>query len=427
MLAGVPGATHRGGMTRRLSPHRAALAPVVVAALVLSACASGGSDAPNAAGGGTSTAPGASSSAAGSPSVAPSPPSASPAPSSGAGSGRASALPGTGSADPATVTPRVTGTVASGLRSPWGLVFLPDGGALLSERDTGRILRLDGRGGTAVVGTVPGVAHGGEGGLLGLAVSPRFASDRLVYAYLTTARDNRVVTMRWAPGGALSAPSAVVTGIPRASNHNGGRLTFGPDGMLYVSTGDASVRGAAQDVGSLGGKILRVTASGSPAPGNPFPGSPVWSLGHRNVQGLAFDAEGRLFASEFGQNTWDELNLIRRGGNYGWPVVEGTANRAGYVDPLRQWPTSQASPSGIAVAQGAVWMAALRGQRLWRVPLTGSGTATGTPTAFFSGMLGRLRTVAAAPDGSLWLVTSTTDGRQAPRRGGDRVLRLTLG
>jgi glucose/arabinose dehydrogenase len=216
----------------------------------------------------------------------------------------------------------------------------------------------------------------------------------------------------------------LLTGIPAGSIHNGGRLAFGPDGMLYVSTGDASTRSRSQDRNSLGGKILRITPDGTPAPGNPFPGSPVWSYGHRNVQGMAWDSRGRMWASEFGQNTWDELNLIRPGTNYGWPVVEGRAGRAGFVDPLAQWPTDKASPSGIAVAAGSVWLAALRGARLWQVPLTATGV--GTAKAWFVGEFGRLRTVSLAPDGPLWLVTSNTDGRGSPRAGDDRILKITL-
>lgn len=320
---------------------------------------------------------------------------------------------------------RVAGTVTTGLTSPWGLAFLPDGSALVSERDTSRIKRITADGGTArTVGTVPGVVHGGEGGLLGIAVAPTFAQDRWLYAYFTGSGGNRVVRMQVSADLRLGAPQSLLTGIPAGPVHNGGRLAFGPDGMLYVSTGDASEGSRSQDRRSLAGKILRLTPDGAPAPGNPFAGSPVWSYGHRNVQGLAWGADGTMWASEFGQNTWDELNRIEPGRNYGWPVVEGRAGRAGFVDPLVQWRPAQASPSGIAVAAGSVWLAALRGQRLWQVPLIGSGV--GDPTELLRGEQGRLRTVAAAPDGSLWLVTSNTDGRGSPRRGDDRILRLTL-
>ena len=277
---------------------------------------------------------------------------------------------------------------------------------------------------------MPGVDAGGEGGLLGIALRPRAEGSTgplELYAYLTAAQDNRVVrmTLNLEGGAALGEPAAILTGIPKANIHNGGRITFGPDGMLYVATGDASVNGRSQDPQSLSGKILRLTPDGQPAEGNPTAGSPVWSLGHRNVQGLAFDASGQLWASEFGQNRLDELNRIEAGGNYGWPQVEGPGGGAGFIDPVASWATSDASPSGIAVAGNAVWMAALRGQRLWQIPIPGG--AVGEPVAHFTGEHGRLRHVELAPDGSLWVLTNNTDGRGAARPGDDRVLGIRLG
>jgi glucose/arabinose dehydrogenase len=333
----------------------------------------------------------------------------------------------TATADPGVLAvppaPQVTSTVATGLTAPWGIAFLPDGSALVSERDSARIKRIAG-GVVTTIGTVPGVRHGGEGGLLGIAVASTFSSDRYVYAYLTSSTDNRVVRMRYDTG--LGTPQVLVSGIPRATIHNGGRLAFGPDGMLYIATGDAGQTGNSQNLSSLGGKILRVTPTGAAAPGNPTAGSRVYSRGHRNVQGLAFDSGNRLWASEFGQNTWDELNRIQAGGNYGWPIVEGTSGNPAYVNPIAQWSPANASPSGVAFARNTVWLAALRGQRLWAVPVL-NGAADGNPVAFFNGTYGRLRHVATAPDGSLWLMTGNTDGRGTPRPGDDRILRLTLG
>ena len=248
--------------------------------------------------------------------------------------------------------------VASGLEAPWGLAFLPDGDALVSERDSGRILQVGPGAEPRVVGTVPGVDAGGEGGLLGLAVSPEFAGDQLVYAYFSAQGDNRIVRFRLG-GGQVEV---LLEGIPKAGIHNGGRIAFGPDGMLYAGTGDAAERGNAQDPGSLGGKILRLRPDGGIPADNPDPGSPVWSLGHRNVQGLAWDGQGRLFATEFGQNRVDEINRIEKGGNYGWPEVEGTGGGERFRDPLVTWPTSQASPSGAAIAGDTLYVAALRGR-----------------------------------------------------------------
>jgi glucose/arabinose dehydrogenase len=320
--------------------------------------------------------------------------------------------------------PRVADTVVTGLTSPWGLAFLPDGSALVTERDTTRVLRV--RPGSATpAAQISGVSVDGEGGLLGIAVSPSFDDDRRVYLYATTPGGNQVLRARL-DGDRLSTPEVLLDGIPSAFVHNGGRLAFGPDGMLYVTTGDARDAGLSQQPSSLAGKILRVTPDGGVPEDNPDPGSPVWSSGHRNVQGLAWDDEGNLWASEFGNDAWDELNRIEPGANYGWPQVEGRGGtEAGFVDPVVQWPTDQASPSGVAFAEGTVFMTALRGQRLWGVPV--GGGAAGEPAAFFTGELGRLRTVATAPDGSLWLVTNNTDTRGTPRPGDDRILRLELG
>src|SRR5665647_424578 len=225
-----------------------------------------------------------------------------------------------------------------------------------------------------------------------------------------------------AMAGTLGDLQPVFAGIAAASYHNGGRIAFGPDGMLYVATGDAGATGRSQDPSSPGGKILRLTPDGAPAPGNPTEGSPVWSMGHRNVQGLGWDASGRMFASEFGQNTWDELNVITPGANYGWPGVEGSAGVAGMTDPLVVWGTDSASPSGVAVTDRAVYLVALRGERLWVVPFAGAGL--GQASAVLVGELGRLRDVVVGPDGALWVLTNNTDGRGSPRAGDDRVVRL---
>lgn len=332
----------------------------------------------------------------------------------------------TPTATPTTATQTATGTpdpsavevLVTGLQAPWGLDFLPGGDALVTERDTARVLRIPAAGGapqevTRLQQTVPG----GEGGLMGLAVSPDFARDGLVYVYLTAADDNRIVRFR------LDDPSQVqpvVTGIPKAGIHNGGRIAFGPDGHLYAGTGDAAESSRAQDDGSLGGKVLRMTPDGQPVQG----GSLVFSKGHRNVQGLAFDAEGRVYSVEFGQNRFDEVNQIQQGSNGGWPEVEGPGTGGGrFLAPIVTWDTAEASPSGAAIAGGALYAAALRGERLWRVPLDGSGGA-GEPEALLAGAFGRLRSAATAPDGSLWVLTSNHDGRGDPVADDDRILRL---
>lgn len=278
------------------------------------------------------------------------------------------------------------------------------------------------------MGVVAGVVPNGEGGLLGLAVSPRFDDDHTVYVYFTSASDNRIAALTLnAEATAIAGQTDILTGIPAAGNHNGGRLLAAMDGTLFVGTGDAGVKSRAQDLGSLAGKILHITGTGQPAPGNPLAKAPlVYSYGHRNVQGLAFDATGRLWASEFGQNAYDELNLIQPGGNYGWPEAEGPSDDPRFVPPYRYWPTSDASPSGLAIVGDTALMATLRGARLWLIPLGDTGGLT-KPVAWLTGEYGRLRTVLPAPDGSVWLTTSNTDGRGDVRPGDDRILQLSPG
>ena len=309
-------------------------------------------------------------------------------------------------------------TVMTGLEVPWGLAFLPDGGALVSERDKGDIVYIPARGGKpSRVYKFEESESGGEGGLLGLAIDPEYPKNGFVYAYYTAATDNKIARFKLSD----AKPTVIFSGITRGPRHNGGRLAFGPDGMLYVGTGDSSDGAQSQDPNDVNGKILRLTRDGKPAPGNPTPGSPVWSMGHRNVQGLAWGPDRRMYAIEFGQDTWDEVNVIEPGKNYGWPEAEGKAGHSKYVDPIVQWHTDEASPSGAAISGNTLYVAALKGERLWLVPLKG-----GEPTSEFTGTYGRLRTVAIAPDGALWLMTSNRDGRGDPKDGDDRILRFPI-
>ncbi|WP_454050033.1 PQQ-dependent sugar dehydrogenase [Cellulomonas sp. Marseille-Q8402] len=310
--------------------------------------------------------------------------------------------------------------VATGLDVPWSVAF-HGGTALVSTRDRGEVLELTADGGTRVVGTVPDVAPGGEGGLLGIAVDD---ADRL-YTYATTRAGNRIdrFPLTGVPGSlGLGAREPVLEGIPAAAHHDGGRLAFGPDGMLYATTGDAGRPADAQDPGSLAGKILRMTPDGDVPDDNPRPGSLVLSLGHRNPQGLAWDEDGTLYATEFGQDTWDELNVITPGGNYGWPEVEGIARAEGFTDPVQQWTPDAASPSGMAYVDGTLLIANLKGAVLRAVPTADPVTSRD----LHAGEYGRLRDVAVAPDGRLWVVTGNTDGRGAPGPSDDRVLGFAL-
>jgi glucose/arabinose dehydrogenase len=379
----------------RSAPAAAGAAMLAAAALLLTACI-----------GGSGTTPNDSSTAGGPPPATATPPSSS-ATAGGSTSGGGQSAP---------APPTVAGRIDAGLQLPWSAVFLPDGTAVISERDTGLLRSVssgsaggEGAGGLAgTIGQVPDVVPGGEGGLLGLALSPDFAADRYLYAYFTAAGDNRIVRFRLdETAGALKlgSPEVIFTGIPKASTHDGGRIRFGPDGYLYVGTGDAQRREQPQDTAALGGKILRLTPEGRPAPGNPFGENPVYSLGHRNVQGLAWDSAGRLWASEFGPNVNDELNLIVPGGNYGWPEVTGAPRRPGFLDAKVVWPsTADSSPSGLEIVGDTAYLGALRGQRLWVLSLKGEFASD--PVGYFTGSYGRIRSVSLAPDGRLWVLSN---------------------
>lgn len=334
---------------------------------------------------------------------------------------------------PASPTPTPTATTLTGpvtagavteittnLDAPWSIAFAADDTALVSQRDAETIVAVAADGTKTEIGTVPGVEGDTEGGLLGLAFDPA-APDRL-YVYATTGSTNSVLRTTYRDGS-LGEFETLIDDIPASGRHNGGRMTFGPDGMLYIGTGDASDGDNAQDPSSLAGSILRVTPDGAAPPDNPDPDSPVYSYGHRNVQGLAFDDDGRLWASEFGSDEQDELNLIEPGRNYGWPVVEGIADDDRFVDPLAEWRPAEASPSGLAYVAETLFLASLRGERLWRIPL--DGASIGEPEVVLDGY-GRLRDAVVAPDGSLWVLTNNTDGRNEPREGDDRILRVEL-
>lgn len=311
-----------------------------------------------------------------------------------------------GPADPADA-------VVTGLDAPWSVAFTGDGVPLVSERDSARVLRIA-DGAAVEMATLDGVEPRGEGGLLGITVH-----DGYLYAYATTATDNRV-TRYPLDDLRLGTPEVVIDGLPKGVTHNGGRLAVGPDGMLYGTVGDAGDREKAQDEASVNGTILRITLTGDVPADNPFPGSPVYSYGHRNVQGIGWAPDGTMYASEFGQDTWDELNIIEAGGNHGWPVVEGIGGRQRFTDPVQQWPTGAASPSGIAVTRDAVWIANLRGERLREVPLSDPSTAD----EHHVGEYGRLRDVVLTPDGELWALTNNTDGRGSPAPDDDRIIRV---
>lgn len=317
--------------------------------------------------------------------------------------------------------------VATGLEIPWEIAFLPGGDLLLTERP-GRLVRLAPDGARRWSVEVPDVVHRGEGGLLGLALHPDFATNRWIYLYLTTDAGNRVERWRLAEDGALTGHAVLVEGIPAASFHDGGRLAFGPRGHLWATTGDAGRPEAAQDTASLAGKVLRMTDHGRPSPGNPF-GTRVWSLGHRNPQGLAWDAAGNLWITEHGPSGltsgFDEVNRPPRGGNHGWPAVRGDETAPGTVPPvLHSGSEDTWAPSGAAFLDGDLWFGGLRGEALFQLPVQPGGGTAGPLVAHLFGDLGRIRQVRVGPEGHLWILTGNRDGRGRPRSGDDRVLRV---
>lgn len=313
---------------------------------------------------------------------------------------------------------------------PWGLTTLPDGQVLYGRRDAFEIVRLDPATGTkTVAGRMPDVAGtDGEGGVLGLAVATDFAADPWLYVMHTSTTDNRVVRIRYTGGVLSGTPQVLLTGIPRNKYHNGGRLRFGPDGKLYIAAGDGQNGDWAQDLTNLAGKVLRINRDGTIPSDNPF-GTPVWSYGHRNPQGLAFDAQGRLWEQEFGNNVMDETNLIVRGGNYGWPRCEGTTGscaEAGFVAPKRTYPVAEGSCSGIAVVRDALYIACLRGNRLYRAEI--SGDSLTNVQQYLTGTYGRLRTVEPSADGGLWLTTSNYGDKDSiANNSNESIFKVELG
>lgn len=343
-----------------------------------------------------------------------------------------------------------------GLEVPWSLVFLPDGRALVSERP-GRIrLIRDGvlqeepyavlaavEGGKGLIGFVLELTVGGEGGLMGLALHPDFPEEPYLYAMHTyrgpDGVKNRVIRLE-DRGDHGRFDKVIIENIPGGLNHNGGRIAFGPDGMLYVTTGETFEAQLAADLNSLGGKILRLTPEGKVPEDNPFPDSPVYSFGHRNPQGLAWHPEtGHLFASEhgpsgeFGLRAHDEINMIRPGGNYGWPNVVGAPGVKPYADPLVVWKETAVPPAGMAFYDGDLFVAVLGRGALIRISLAqlGPGYRVERIERWFAQAphetrLGRIRDVVAAPDGRLYFLTSNRDGRGSPRPGDDKIYRLEL-
>lgn len=312
------------------------------------------------------------------------------------------------------------------LDTPWGIAFLPNSDYLVTER-SGTLKRVGENGQTY---EIAGVTETSEGGLLGIAVHPEFASNNLIYLYLTTQSENGLINridQFKLEDDSVTKIKTLIEGIPGAQVHDGGRLAFGPDGLLYATTGDAGNASTAQDPNSLAGKILRMTDEGAVPDDNPF-ANYTYSYGHRNPQGLAWDDQGRLWSTEHGpsgiETGNDELNLIEKGGNYGWPIIRGQETAEGMIAPIAESGTDETwAPAGLAFANGSLFFAGLRGQTLYQAEIDGNDV---TLTAHFREEYGRLRTT-HIDKGFLYLTTSNRDGRGQPTENDDRIIKIPLG
>lgn len=323
----------------------------------------------------------------------------------------------------------VFSVIAENLEIPWALVFLPDKSILFTERP-GRVRLIDKEGQlkSSPVAEIKDVRAIGEGGLLGIAIHPNFLINQFVYLYYTYSEVgdqtlNRVVRFKF-DGETLIDRTVIVDAIPGAPNHNGGRIKFGPDNLLYITTGDAQNPSLAQDKNSLAGKILRVTDTGAPAPGNPF-NNRTFSYGHRNAQGIAWDKNSRLWATEHGRSGilsgLDELNLIEPGKNYGWQTIQGDEQRAGMETPKLNSGSDTWAPAGAAFIGSSLFFAGLRGQTLYEAVMIGEEISL---KEHFKTEFGRIRDVVVGPDNLLYITTSNRDGRGNPVPTDDKIIRV---
>lgn len=331
-----------------------------------------------------------------------------------------------------TITDSQVSVIAQNLDTPWAIVFLPDKSMLITERP-GRVRLVDRQGDLQEepVAAISDVQEVGEGGLLGIDIHPNFSSNNYVYLYYTFTGFNgntlnRVVRMVY-KDSKLNNEQVIIDNIPGSSNHNGGRIKFGPDGYLYITTGDAENPSQAQNTDSLAGKILRIAENGEIPDDNPFD-NPVFSYGHRNCQGLAWDQAGRLWATEHGrsgiQSGLDEVNLIEKGKNYGWPVIEGSKNRAGMETPkLNSGPATTWAPAGASFFDKSLFFAGLRGETLYQAMANGSDINANLKE-HFSSQFGRLREVVLGPDNFLYVTTSNQDSRGSPQEGDDKIIKI---
>jgi glucose/arabinose dehydrogenase len=316
--------------------------------------------------------------------------------------------------------------VAENLDVPWSMAFLPDGSIIFTER-SGKIRLVDSQKGLLPdpLLTISDVNAQGESGLLGITLHPAFIQNHIVYIYYTylagTDMNNCVVSYT-IKDSSLTGMKVIIRDIPAGSIHDGGRIKFGPDGCLYITCGDAGNSSNAQDLNSLAGKILRLNDDGSIPSDNPFSNSPVYSYGHRNPEGMAWDSRGRLWVTEHGSSAHDEINLVEAGKNYGWPVILGDQHGEGMETPVINSGNDTWAPSGAAILNDSLFYTGLRGESLFKLSL--DNPSISTLKRYFSGTYGRMRDVVEGPDGFIYIFTNNTDGRGSPRDGDDKLLKI---
>lgn len=316
-----------------------------------------------------------------------------------------------------------TQIVTQNLRIPWEIAFLPNNEMLITERP-GNLLKI---GADKSVIKIEGVRPVGEGGLQGMALHPDFERNNFIYLYLTTQNDGRLINqvLRYTLNNKnLEDRKIILDNIPASKYHDGGRIAFGPDKKLYIATGDAEQDTRAQDISYLGGKILRVNDDGSMPSDNPFSDSPIYSYGHRNPQGLAWDSHGKLWATEHGRSIplsgYDELNQIEAGKNYGWPIIQGSETKAGMMSPvINSGANTTWAPAGMLHYEGRLFFTGLRGEALYEFD-----PVTNRLTSHLFREFGRLRAVVLGPDGWFYISTSNTDGRGKPHPEDDIIIKI---
>ncbi len=317
-----------------------------------------------------------------------------------------------------------TEIVATNLEIPWEIVFLDNDVMLVAER-TGRLVKIE-NGQKQIIAQINDVKSEGEGGLLGMALHPNFPENKWLYLYMTVESDNgtKNEVRKYVLGeNGISDEEIILSGIEGAIIHNGGRLKFGPDGYLYVATGDANQSNLAQDTNSMAGKILRIKDDGSVPTDNPF-NNEIYSYGHRNPQGMAWDSLSQLWATEHGPSTMDEVNLIVAGGNYGWPEITGSETREGMITPVINSGTNETwAPSGMEIVDDWIYFVGLRGQNLYRMRARAENVEL---EKLLDGVYGRMRFIRMGRDGYFYIGTNNTDGRGQPKSDDDKIVKIFL-